>query len=37
MELQIDIDIIAVFNKSIKNKHLHKYLHNFWFHISEFI
>jgi len=33
MELQIDIDIIAVFNKSIKNKHLH----NFWCHISEFI
>jgi len=33
MELQIDIDIIAVFNKSIKNN----YLHNFWCHISEFL
>ena len=37
MELQIDIDVIAVFNKRIKNKYLHKYLHNFWCHISEFI
>jgi len=33
LELQIDIDVIAVFNKSIKNK----YLHNFWCHISEFL
>jgi hypothetical protein len=33
MELQIDIDVIAVFNKSIKNN----YLHNFWCHISEFL
>ena len=33
MELRIDIDIIAVFNKSIKNE----YLRNFWCHISEFI
>jgi len=25
MELQIDIDVIAVFNKSIKNKYLHNF------------